>query len=182
MRNQNYVQTLKSADTASYVLARYATGVYAEPVASIGENIKVARIAAGVKTQGELAKRLSVPQPQLSDWENDRYGAPDTKTLLKIASAIPCALDDLVRGIDDHYDATRAAMSGVSTATQVLDAHPMSSASLWEELTSLWNRLSPAEHRAVLAVVRSMAGVKEPNADEAPSPKQKARRGAHRSR
>jgi transcriptional regulator with XRE-family HTH domain len=50
------------------------------PVPSIGDNIKKAREAAGIKTQGALARKLGVPQPQLSDWENDRYGAPDTKT------------------------------------------------------------------------------------------------------
>lgn len=94
-------------DATTYVLARYSTDVYAEPLPgrSIGKNIKAAREAAGIKTQGELARKLGVPQPQLSDWENDRYGTPDVKTLLRIAAAVPCALDALLQGVDAEYDA-----------------------------------------------------------------------------
>jgi transcriptional regulator with XRE-family HTH domain len=103
------VQSLSLAPATTYVLARYPAGAYHQgPVPTIGENIKQARLAAGIKTQGELAKILGVPQPQLSDWENDRYGAPDTKTLLMIAGAIPCEFDVLVVGIDDRYDSTRS--------------------------------------------------------------------------
>lgn len=77
-------------------------------MASIGENIKAARTAAGIKTQGGLARKMGVPQPQMSDWENNRY-VPDLSTLLRIAAAIPCDLDALVQGIDTRYDESRAA-------------------------------------------------------------------------
>lgn len=95
----------------SYVLARYAMAVYPdEPVPlrrTIGENIRAARIAGGFQTQGALAQRMGVPQPQLADWENDRYKAPDVKTLLKIAASIPCDLGALVHGVDPAFDASR---------------------------------------------------------------------------
>lgn len=74
---------------------------------TIGANIKNARKAAGIKTQGALAKTLGVPQPQLSDWENDRYDVLDLKTLMKVATAIPCTFDALVEGVDPQYDASR---------------------------------------------------------------------------
>lgn len=80
MLPSNYGQSLTRGPSTTYVLARYSTAVYPLPVPSIGDNIKKAREAAGIKTQGALARKLGVPQPQLSDWENDRYGAPDTKT------------------------------------------------------------------------------------------------------
>jgi transcriptional regulator with XRE-family HTH domain len=92
------------------VIARCAADDYAEaveggPTRSVGANIRGARLRAGIKTQAELAKRLGVPQPQLSDWENDRYGTPDVKTMLRIASAIGCSLDDLLEGLSADYDA-----------------------------------------------------------------------------
>lgn len=49
-------------------------------VVSLGQNIKRLRIAAGLSTQRALADRLHVPQPQVSDWENDRYGTLGTQT------------------------------------------------------------------------------------------------------
>jgi len=106
------VQTLTCVGSAPYVIARYSALDYPALVSEdkdatgggIGGNIKRARLAAGITTQTELAKRLGVPQPQLSDWENGRYGTPDVTTLLKIAATIPCTLDALVKGVDASYD------------------------------------------------------------------------------
>lgn len=89
-------------------------------VASIGSNIKKAREAAGMKTQAELAKKLGVPQPQMSDWENDRYAVVEVTTLIKIAAAIPCALDALVEGLNPQYDSGRDLLG--HTGTGQLDA------------------------------------------------------------
>lgn len=104
------MQSLSLAQPDTYVIARCAADDYAEaveggPTRSVGANIRGARLRAGIKTQAELAKRLGVPQPQLSDWENDRYGTPDVKTMLRIASAIGCSLDDLLEGLSADYDA-----------------------------------------------------------------------------
>lgn len=93
----------------TYVVARYSSVPYAPAVEqpSLGRNIRNARIAGGISSQSELARKLRVPQSQMSDWENDRYGALDMKTLLRIAAAIPCAIDDLVVGMDELYDISR---------------------------------------------------------------------------
>ena len=77
-------------------------------VPTIGENIRNARISAGVRTQTELAKRLDVLPSRVSEWDNGRYKAPDLKTLLRIAAASPCPLDALVSGIDSEYDKLHA--------------------------------------------------------------------------
>lgn len=69
----------------------------------IGRNIVTAREAAGLATQAALARRVGVPQPQMSDWENGRF-TPDVVTLLRIAGAIPCSVDALVVGVDARYD------------------------------------------------------------------------------
>lgn len=91
------------------MLARYPAGVYAEPVSrTIGQNIVRMRKARGIRTQGALAKKLGVPQPQLSDWENDRYAALELPTLLRIATAIPCRVDDLLDGVYEDYDQANA--------------------------------------------------------------------------
>ena len=84
-------------------------------VPTVGENIKRLRLKAGIRTQSELAKVLGVPQPQASDWENDRYKALDTRTLLKIAKGLNVSIDDLVLGIDEHYDAIAGRTRAEST-------------------------------------------------------------------
>ena len=86
---------------------------------SFGSNIKRLRSAAGVRTQRELADRLGVPQPQVSDWENDRHTILETGTLLRLAKALRCSVDQLLTGVDPDYDrvreATMAIPGGVST-------------------------------------------------------------------
>ena len=67
---------------------------------SLGQNIKRLRTAAGISTQRALADRLHVPQPQVSDWENDRYGTLETPTLMKLAKVLRCTIDQLLDGVD----------------------------------------------------------------------------------
>jgi transcriptional regulator with XRE-family HTH domain len=74
---------------------------------SVGQNIKRLREAKGYKTQGEFAAALEVPQPRVSDWENDRYDLPDTASLLKIAKKLKVSIDELLTGVDNDYDAVR---------------------------------------------------------------------------
>ena len=79
-----------------------------EPLATIGENIARLRMEAGHKKQGDFAGVLGVPQGQLSDWENNRYGLLDTDTLIKIAKVLGCSIDRLIAGVDPTYDAVVA--------------------------------------------------------------------------
>lgn len=75
-------------------------------VATLGENIKRLREAAGIRTQGDLAARMGVPQPRASDLENDRYDWADVRlrTLLAVAKAIGVSLERVVEGLDGDYD------------------------------------------------------------------------------
>lgn len=78
-------------------------------VVSLGQNIKRLRWEAGLQTQKALADLLGVPQPQVSDWENDRYAVLETLTLVKIAKGLRCSVDELLAGIDVDYDRVREA-------------------------------------------------------------------------
>ena len=80
-------------------------------VVSLGQNIKRLRWEAGLQTQKALADLLGVPQPQVSDWENDRYAVLETLTLVKIAKGLRCSVDQLLAGIDPDYDRVREATS-----------------------------------------------------------------------
>ena len=79
---------------------------------SLGQNIKRLRWEAGLQTQKALADLLGVPQPQVSDWENDRYAVLETLTLVKIAKGLRCSVDHLLAGVDPDYDRVREARSG----------------------------------------------------------------------
>src|SRR6059058_1554641 len=92
----------------SYVLARESLAPYPFlRVSTIGENIRHVRERAGYGRgkQGEFAKQAGVSQTRLSDWENDRFGTPDLKSLLKIAKAGGVSIDTLLAGLDPDYDA-----------------------------------------------------------------------------
>ena len=80
---------------------------------SLGQNIKRLRWEAGLQTQKALADLLGVPQPQVSDWENDRYAVLETLTLVKIAKGLRCSVDQLLAGVDPDYDRAREASVGV---------------------------------------------------------------------
>lgn len=78
-------------------------------VASVGENVKRIRLEAGYRHQGRFAQRAGVSQQWLSDLENGRYDMPDTPSLLKLAKALDCSVDDLLSGVDPQYDAASEA-------------------------------------------------------------------------
>ena len=71
---------------------------------SLGQNLKRLRWNAGFQTQKALADLLGVPQPRVSDWENDRYAVLETKTLVRIAKGLRCSIDQLLAGVDPDYD------------------------------------------------------------------------------
>lgn len=119
-----FVMTVNRDEATTYVLARYAGCVYAEPV-SVGDNVKRLRQAAGMATQGALAERMGVPQSRVSDLENDRYSLPETRTLMLAATAIGCRVDDLLAGVDPEYDASKNALkillgTGDGKATRIV--------------------------------------------------------------
>ena len=88
---------------------------------SVGRNNKRLRSAAGIQTQKELAHLLRVPQPQVSDWENDRYAVVETPTLLKIAKGLRCSVDQLLAGVDPDYDRVREARAAADVALARVD-------------------------------------------------------------
>lgn len=73
-------------------------------VATVGQNIKALREAAGYKTQGAFAEKLGIPQPRLNDWENSRYKTIALTNLLLVAKTLRVSVDDLLRGVDLDYD------------------------------------------------------------------------------
>ena len=88
---------------------------------SLGQNIRRLRWEAGIQTQKALAELLGVPQPQVSDWENDRYSVLETLTLVKIAKGLRCSVDQLLVGVDPDYDRVRETGSVVSVEPARVD-------------------------------------------------------------
>lgn len=118
--------SLNDGSGRAYVLARYSAGAYAVavstlPTATVGGNIRRRREAAGFNTQGALARAMSVPQPQVSDWENDRYKLLDTETLMRIGKTIRASVDELLEGVDPDYDAVLYEIKG---STRTADSKP----------------------------------------------------------
>ena len=60
-----------------------------------------------LRTQKAFAELLSVPQSQVSDWENDRFAVLDISSLIRLAKAFHCSVDELLAGVDPDYDRIR---------------------------------------------------------------------------
>lgn len=73
---------------------------------TIGENVRAIRQRRGL-TQQALADRLGMRQPQLNGIEHGRYGLVQTATLLRLATALACSVDDLLAGVNAAYDEAR---------------------------------------------------------------------------
>ena len=74
---------------------------------SVGKNIKRLRTVMGLRTQKALVELLGVPPSRVSDWENDRYAVLDISSLIKLAKAFHCSVDELLAGVDPDYDRIR---------------------------------------------------------------------------
>ena len=74
---------------------------------SVGKNIKRLRAVMGLRTQKALVELLGVPPSQVSDWENDRFAVLDLSSLIKLAKAFHCSVDELLAGVDSDYDRIR---------------------------------------------------------------------------
>ena len=59
------------------------------------ENLRNVRKSAGL-TQKKLAELARVSMPKISAYENGKT-SPSCKTLLKLAQALGCSVDDLVK-------------------------------------------------------------------------------------
>lgn len=82
-----------------------AERVCCRAVASLGANIRAARIRAGFRQAKDFAHHMGEDAPRLSDWERDRFERLELPTLVKIAKAARCSIDDLLVGLDPDYDA-----------------------------------------------------------------------------
>lgn len=137
----------------TYVLARYLDAVYAEPVGrmTVGANVKRIRKAAGFKTQAALARAMGIPQPRVSDIENDRYERPDTKTLLAYATALGCSLGDLLEGVDGYEEERPAAPTTAPPAVAAPEPTPsqVEAAKLVARIDLLDKKIQPLAWRGV---------------------------------
>lgn len=97
---------------------------------------------------------MRVPQSRVSDWENDRYGLPDTSTLLKIAKTLGCSIDDLLSGVDPRYDT--AASTSVNELLEKLRAMTGTPAKPVKAKTRVPNAIPP-DRDAVIAEIRAVA-------------------------
>jgi transcriptional regulator with XRE-family HTH domain len=82
----------------------YNPGVLA--LARFGDNLKRLMKDAGINGV-RLAKLVEVTPPVVSGWRGNRNGLPEAPTLLKLAKALRCSIDDLLDGVDPAYDAIR---------------------------------------------------------------------------
>lgn len=69
---------------------------------SVGENIREQRNRLGM-TQEELGALTRFGVTRISDLERNRYRQPDTKTLVALAQALGCSIDDLLFGPEEEY-------------------------------------------------------------------------------
>lgn len=68
----------------------------------LGANLVAARKKAGLK-QGVAARRAGIQQTRLSEWEKAKQ-VPELETLLRLAVAYQCQVDDFLGGIYEPYD------------------------------------------------------------------------------
>jgi HTH-type transcriptional regulator / antitoxin HipB len=103
-----------------------------EPMATVGANVKRLRVAAGFTHQGKFAARAGVSRQWLSHLEHGRHRRPDTSSLMKLARAIGCSVDDLLEGVDGGY---KSRSEGVAVDPTLRRATPL------RDLTNLRDRL-----------------------------------------
>jgi transcriptional regulator with XRE-family HTH domain len=76
------------------------------PVPSFGKNLARLRVRAGLNGK-QLAAKLGVKPPYVTGLEKDYQGLPETSTLLRLAKALRCRVDELLDGVDDEYEAVK---------------------------------------------------------------------------
>lgn len=98
--NENTLQAIERQR-----LGRGIPSGYTRRVRTVGQNIAQIRERLGI-SQIDLADRLKMRQPSLWKLENSK-GLPEGATLLKVATALPCTVEDLLAGVDAAYDKIR---------------------------------------------------------------------------
>lgn len=81
---------------------------------TFGENLRRARVRAGL-TQEALTARLGLKrQAPISLWES-RSTLPKPETIVRLARAVGCKPRDLLEGVETPYDRLRAGKSLLAT-------------------------------------------------------------------
>ena len=75
-------------------------------MATFGGNVRRIQKARGMSVT-ELAGRVGVAQSVVSGWRTDRRGLPETPTLFKLAKALDCSVEELLRDLDEEYSRLR---------------------------------------------------------------------------
>lgn len=142
---------------ANFALQENFTGAIFGDVPSFGENVRRLRKDAGLKRSKDLAGRLNVAASVVSRWETDATGLPEGPTLLRLAIALRCSVEDLLSGVDRDYDAIIAKRRRVDPA----DAPPLTRAQVEAaEAAAVLELLDDAERAAYLALLRPRIAAK----------------------
>lgn len=91
---------------ANYRLKKVSRGAIVGRVSSFSENVRRLRGRAGLRSN-ELAAAIGVRPSVVSRWETSKGGLPETPTLLKLAKALRCTVEELLVGVDVDYDLQR---------------------------------------------------------------------------
>jgi transcriptional regulator with XRE-family HTH domain len=73
----------------------------ANTLEALGRNIRELRVQRGHAEQAEFARLIGVSPQMLNDWEAGRFKDLRLKSLLKLIQGIPCAPDELLKGLYD---------------------------------------------------------------------------------
>lgn len=90
------------------MLETFIAGDYArrQMTSSFGENLRKARQRAALSVTA-AAERARMRTNHWANLEARREGLPEGPTLVKVAVAVGCSVDDLLIGVDANYDPLR---------------------------------------------------------------------------
>jgi DNA-binding Xre family transcriptional regulator len=100
---------------------------------TVGKNLIRIR---GERDQQEIAKRMGWPSSRLSNLERDRYKGMAMKTLLRLATAYECSVEEIVAGVMG-YRGPGLSHQGSTVGTSPGGADDPASARLLEELDAV---------------------------------------------
>jgi len=75
-------------------------------VAGIGRNLKRLREARGI-SQTAIARAAETTEPTVNRWERNQKIDPKVSTVLRLALALDCSVEDLVVELNEDYDQWR---------------------------------------------------------------------------
>lgn len=156
---------------------------YTSAVATFGENVARIRKEKGL-SQVDLADRLKVRQP--SAWKIEQAKNPEVLTLLKVANALECSVEELVAGVDEEYSKRRDLPGHTSEGTS--NPHsgradvPASAQARVRELEQ--DRAAVLDHVQVIAneLLDFVTGARERAGGKGAAPPDRAASGGRRGR